>query len=195
MRVFQRLALDTRLVVCAPGNPLELVEFCDLRLKWVRERGYNWPGPAVRDRMLKWLRQRVEATPKEMQRIVWCHEDYGPYNVMWDGRVLTPIDFDTCRPDLVLVDVANMNHWIDMLPIQCPWRRWPIIQWKRAYLRGYGLSDAERVPIYSALKARCLLARLKKSIEYPGTTKLRWVHNLWCRHFIHAKLDRLISMP
>lgn len=192
IRVFQTLPIDSRAIVAEPEQPIDLVEFCDQRLATLKRQGYRWASSAMRERILRFVRDRVAVTPAELRREVWCHEDFGPFNILWDGNVLTPIDFSACRPDLPLLDVTHLIHRLEMLPIQFPWTCWPVAMWKQACLRGYGLPHAERLPIYDALMVRHLLARLKKSLLYQPKNLRQKYHNLWCRNRVRVVLSRLV---
>jgi len=195
LRTFQTLSTDCEVSVFAPSDPEDLLEYCDLRLKTLKELGYFWPNDPVRRQVLQWLGQRVEATAKEQLQKVWCHGDYGPANLIWDGHVLTPIDFATCKLDLPLVDVAYLIHRLEMLPVQFPWRRWPVTLWRKACLRGYGAADAEQSPIYDALMVRHLLCRLQTLVRRPPAGRRQAWHNAWMRRWVRAKLAKLLKQP
>ena len=192
-RFFQSLPIDDGLVHSTPNNPEDLVEHCELRLQRLSELGYPWPNAAIRARMLGWLRRQVDATPKEHLKRVWSHGDFGPFNMIWDHRTLTPIDFASSATDLPLVDVTYLIHRLEMLPIEFPWRTWPVALWRKACLRGYGMPEADELPIYRALMVRRLLSHLKKLVERKPTTTARTWHTRWCRRWIRVKFVRLIQ--
>ncbi len=193
LRVFQSLSTDTSVDVSSPANPADLIDYCDLRLQTLTKLGHRWPTENARRSTIAWLRQRVEATGDEQLTKVWCHGDYGPFNMIWDGYRLTPIDFATASLDLPLTDLTYLIHRIEMLPIQFPWRRWPVAMWRKACLRGYGLPQADRLPIYRALALRHLLCRLQSLVRRPPQGRKQALHNAWVKRRVESKLRRLIE--
>ena len=127
-----------------------------------------------------------------MRRRVWCHSDYGPYNIIWDHRTLTPIDFAGAGLDVPLADVTYLIHRLEMLPLRYPWRRWPLVRWRRACLRGYGMPKAESSPVYRALMARFLLSRLKKIAQQGGSRAASW-YAAWCYRWTRKRLEYLVA--
>ena len=195
LRIFQTLSTHDPETAAPPERPRNMVEYCDLRLDGLREYGYCWPSHSGRRRLLDWLQRRVERTADEQLRTVWSHGDYGPANLIWDGRVLTPIDFAACKPGFPLVDVTYLVHRLEMLPVQFPWRQWPLAAWRKACLRGYDCPDAESLPVYEALMARHLLCRLLTLVRRRPETGRERVHNAWVRNRVRAKLTRLFAKP
>jgi len=193
LRVFQTLPTNSEVTVSAPSDPEDLLAYCDLRLKTLMDLGYRWPSVSQRRHVLPWLERRIEATSTEQLRKVWCHCDYAPGNLIWDGRVLTPIDFAMCRLELPLVDLTYLIHRLEMLPIQFPWRRWPLALWRKACLRGYGVADAEQLPIYEALMVRHLLCRVQTYVRRKPENIKQRLHNPWVRGRALAKLTRLLE--
>ncbi|MBN2474406.1 MAG: phosphotransferase [Pirellulales bacterium] len=193
LRVFQTLPVSPQIRVSRPGNPGDLVAHCDLRLRKLTEVGYHWPSSTSRPMILRWLREQIESTPREQLDEVCCHGDYGPYNMLWDGTTLTPIDFATCSTDLPLADVTYLIHRIEMLPIQFPWRCWPVALWRRACLRGYGMPSAMDLPIYHVFMVRHLLSRLKKLVESTPNGRLQRWHNAWLRGRVRSRLSETIG--
>jgi len=192
LRAFQSLSTEQRTAVPTPDEPDDLVAYCDLRLSTLTELGYRWPDPQTRRSVLDWVRRRIDRTPDEQLRRVWCHGDYGPANMIWDGRVLTPIDFAMCRLGLPLADLTYLVHRLEMFSIQFPWRRWPVTLWTRACLRGYGDPECDRLPIYEALTLRHLLCRLQTLVRRPPAGRRQKWHNAWVRGRVLARLRNLL---
>ena len=194
-RALQTIPISEDVPCATPTNPDDLVQHCDLRLEMLMGLGYSWPNERSREHVVQWLREQVDATPKDLVRRVWCHGDYGPFNMIWDGRRLTPIDFEASAPGLPLSDMLYLIYRLEMLPVEVPWRWWPVQLWRRACLRGYGMPDAERLPIYRVLMVRCLLSRLKNLVQRRSKTQLRHLHDQWCLRWVRARLVRLIGEP
>ena len=194
LRVFQKLPIlpgdETRI---GEHDPEDLVAYCDVRLKKVRSLGYKWLTEDIRGRVLETVGQLVAGSPQGDQRRVWCHHDYAPGNVLWDGTTLTGIDFAMAGLDVPLVDATYFIHRLEMLPIYRPWKRWPIAAWKRAFLRGYGRPDAEASPMYEALMIRHLLCRLQTYVRRPPENLKQRLHNKWVRRCVREKLLRQLS--
>ena len=195
LRVFQTLSTDTAIDVSSPANPDDLVDYCDLRLQTLMELGHRWLNKNAHCNVIAWLQRQVEATDEEQLAKVWCHGDYGSFNMIWDGYRLTPIDFATASLGLPLVDLTYLIHRIEMLPLQFPWRRWPVTLWRKACLRGYGLPDADRLPIYQALAMRHLLCRLHSLVNRPAKNRKQSLHNAWLRRCVTSKIRRMIETP
>lgn len=194
LRRFQSLSTDTTTDVSSPAKPADLVDFCDLRLRSLVDLGYRWPNENAHRSMIAWLQKQIEVTNDAQLRRVWCHGDYGPFNMIWDGYCLTPIDFATASLGLPLTDLTYLIHRIEMLPIQFPWRRWPVALWRKACLRGYGLADADRLPIYRALAMRHLLCRLHSLVHRPAQSRKQFLHNTWVRWRVASKIRRMIDV-
>ncbi len=192
-RLLQALPVAASVPRSTPSNPEDLVEHCELRLRILADSPSPWPDSATRDLLVRRLREWVASTPADQLRRVWCHGDYGPYNLIWDGRQLTPLDFAAAAPDVPLADPTYLIHRLEMLALRYPWRAWPLAAWKRACWRGYGLPDAERQPLYRALMVRYLLSRLKKLAEQSGLSLLGKCHQHWSRRMVRAKLAQLIG--
>jgi len=193
LRAFQSLPPEEGTTVPAPDEPDDLVLYCDLRMKTLTELGYGWPDPRARRSVLDWIGRRVNRTPGEQLRRVWCHRDYGPANIIWDGRVLTPVDFGTCRLGLPLIDVTYLVHRLEMFSFQFPWRRWPLAPWAKACLRGYGEPECDRLPIYEALMLRHLLCRLQTLVRRPPANRRQKWHNAWVRGRVLARIRNLLA--
>ena len=187
IRLFQGLSKqtgDTRRL--GRISPIDLVEYCDIRIRGIQDHGYRWATPARRRRILEVLRDLTERSQDEA--LVWSHGDYAPNNMIWDGQVLTPIDFAMANLDRPLKDVSYFIHRLEMMPVYVPWRRWPTSRWTQAFLNGYGRPDAQRSPIYHALAIRHLLCRLQTYVERPPRNARQRAHNVWVRHQVRRRL-------
>ncbi|NQU20252.1 MAG: aminoglycoside phosphotransferase family protein [Candidatus Nealsonbacteria bacterium] len=174
-------------------DPADLVEYCDIRMRRVLELGYGWPPDAIRREIGQCLAVLVKRSPEQDRRFVWSHGDYGAQNILWDGNVLTPIDFNTAKLSYPLHDVTYFIHRLEMFRVYFPWRRWPLAAWRRAVLRGYGRPDAEQSPMYRAMMIRHLHCRLNTYVRRPTLNLKQRVHNAWTRQRVRAKLLRLAA--
>ncbi|HUT89241.1 MAG TPA: aminoglycoside phosphotransferase family protein [Thermoguttaceae bacterium] len=174
-------------------DPLDLVEYCDLRIQAILQLGYGWPTDGIRRRLKANLRQLAQRFSPEDRRPVWTHGDYSPGNVLWDGSTLTPLDFAMAKLSFSLVDVTYFIHRLEMLGIYFPWRRWPIGTWKQAILRGYGRPDAERSAMYQAMMIRHLHCRLKTYVRRPPLNLKQRIHNAWTRKCVQKRLLKMMS--
>ena len=194
LQVFQELPiLPGDEIRISEHDPEDLVAYCDVRLKKIQSLGYKWLTETIRGRVLETVGRLVAGSPQGDQRRVWCHHDYAPGNVLWDGTTLTGIDFAMAGLDVPLVDATYFIHRLEMLPIYRPWKRWPIAAWKRAFLRGYGRPDAEASPMYEALMIRHLLCRLQTYVRRPPENLKQRLHNKWVRRCVREKLLRQLS--
>ncbi len=194
LRAFQMLAVrdgDRRRITRGDDD---LVEYCAARIEAVARHGYPWPGRGRATQILNPLRHLRRQADGADRRLVWAHHDYGPFNVMWDGRRLTAIDFAMCELDYPLADVTNFVHRLEMLGLQSPWRCCPIAAWRRAFLRGYGRAGAAASPMYRALMIRHLLCRLQSLVRRPATSWRATCHNAWLRAAVRRKLTAIAEL-
>lgn len=194
LRDFQSIPHDVTTPPDDPASPADLVMYCDLRLATLQSLGYR----AVTDRLREQVTSRVgdwlAATPDAHLEKVWCHGDYGPFNLLWDGHRLTPIDFATCRFDYPLVDLTYLIHRIVMLRWQFPWRQWPIESYRAACLQGYGLAEVELPPLYRALMVRHMLCRLQSLVRQPPLHTRQRLHNIWVRSRVRLGLEAMVGL-
>jgi tRNA A-37 threonylcarbamoyl transferase component Bud32 len=174
-------------------DPVDLVEYSDVRLLSLAESDYGWPEEPQRRRILAFLAAAVAQAPVEDQRQVWTHQDYAPFNLLYDPSGLTVIDFAMCRVDRPLADVTYFLHRIEMLPLQFPWRRWPIARWRSAFLRGYGRPQAPQSPIYQALAVQHLINRLRQTALGASRGPAQKIHNRWLRWWIWRSLLGIVE--
>ncbi|HEX6983887.1 MAG TPA: aminoglycoside phosphotransferase family protein [Planctomycetaceae bacterium] len=172
-------------------DPPDLLDYCDIRLRNLRERGYRWLNEARRSEILAAVaRLRGEADEDDRRR-VWSHRDYHPGNVLWDGKAVTAIDFAMAGLDVPLADVTYFIHRLEMQRVYRPWRRRPTRRWKRAFLRGYGRPDAESAAMYRLLMIRHLICRLLTYATRPPRDSVQHAHNIYVRAVVRSKLMRL----
>ncbi len=174
-------------------SPLDLLDYCDIRIAAIRNAGYSWLTGCRRDRLLSVIGALQVRSDDSDLGLVWSHGDYAPHNIMWDGRTLTPIDFTMANLASPLVDVTYFIHRLEMLPIYFPWRRWPIATWTAAFLRGYGRPDAASSPMYTALMIRHLICRLLTYVKRPAPDFARRTHAKWVRLNIRRRLMALVD--
>ena len=171
-------------------DPIDLTEYCDFRIEAIRE-ARGWPDARIRDGLLAGIRKLVSAASEEDRRLVWSHGDYAPGNLIWDGRMLTVIDFATARSMFPLLDVTHFVHRLEMLRVYRPWEAWPpLAVWRRAFLRGYGRPDAEASPMWQALMIRHLLCRLTTYALRPPRDAKQALHDRYVRWWLRRRLCR-----
>lgn len=194
LRQFQQLSVcDQPKQRVSLYDATDLVEYCRLRIGTVRELGYDWPGTDDERRILATLRNLVSRSGDDDRRSVWSHGDFGPGNILWDGKVVTPIDFAMAHPDVPLADVTYFVHRLEMLAIYFPWRRWPLGAWKKALLSGYGRPGAEDSPMYRALMARHFFCRLQTYVRRPPANLKQRLHRKWILRRVRQELTRLAT--
>lgn len=174
-------------------NPVNLREYCEIRLNKVQSLGYKWMTNHRKERVLNTVSQLISQFPDQDRKKVWAHGDYGPGNVLWDGHTLTAIDFAMACSEAPLLDVTYFIHRMEMLAVYFPWRRWPLELWRRAFLRGYGRPDAEQSAMYRALMIRHTICRLQTYVRRPPNSLKQRLHNKWVRGCIRRSLEHLTS--
>ena len=144
-------------------------------------------------RLFDHLKHLSAAAPADEEARVWCHADYAPNNMLWDGTVFTPIDFGMACIERPLLDVTYFIHRLEMQRVYRPWKRWPISSWKRAFLRGYGRPDAEQSPMYRALMIRHWVCRLLTYVRRPPRNLKQRLHNAYVRACVRRRLIGAVS--
>lgn len=192
LREFQLLPLDPNDLARSNNyGTLDLPAYCELRIRKIRQSSPLWVDEQLAREIISIL-SGPSALSLKGQKLVLSHGDYAAHNIIWDGVKLTPIDFGMTSIDYPLSDVTYFIHRLEMLPIYFPWRRWPVSQWRQAFLRGYGAPQAGMDATYHLLMIRHLLCRLR---TYTNRQQSDWVdkiHAYWiCRKLTFAIRNRL----
>lgn len=171
-------------------DPLDLVDYCHLRLKTLSEYGYRWPSHRLQDKLLGKIEDlQRDCTPLSTES-VWVHADYAPGNLIWDGRVLTPIDFSMARVGNQLDDATYLIHRAEMHRVYRPWLRLPVDSIRRAVLRGLGKPNADRSPLYQTLMIKHRICRLHTYVRRPGHSLKQKLHD----HYVRTVLKRQLRL-
>jgi len=191
LRQFQALKLvDYSSEVISKRDPKDIVDYCNLRLRSLASSGYRWPTETTRKALLQTIetfRDRCEgadATP------VWVHADYAPGNLMWDGRVLTPIDFAMVRQGRPLDDATYLIHRLEMQRIYRPWLRLPVKAIRQAILRGFGRPAADQSAAYQMLMIKHQICRLHTYVRRPARSLKQALHDRWVRCVLLRRLKQ-----
>lgn len=171
-------------------DPTDLRAYCQLRLDSLSDYGYSWPSAELSDQLLKRITESIEASSADDLEEVWVHADFAPGNLLWDGEKLTPIDFAMAHGGRRLEDVVYLIHRLEMQAIYRPWIRWPVQNWRRAILGGYGHSDAHRSPMYQALMIKNLICRIHTYVRRPARSQKQAVHDRWVRYVLRRRLKQ-----
>ena len=193
LRMFQSISVTETDRRIDSEDSLDLASYCQPRLEGLIRAGawsHQLPAPLS---VLAVIRDCCEFDPARIARVSWIHGDYGPFNVLWDGRVLTGIDLAMARVAAPLIDATYFIHRLEMLALQRPWNRYPIEVWKRAFLRGYGDEAADRSPFYQALMIRHCLNRMSSLVERPSKGLLGRTHDRWLLYAIRHRLRLQIA--
>ncbi|MBX3437997.1 MAG: phosphotransferase [Planctomycetaceae bacterium] len=191
---FQQLPVDEEdRAEVGDQSPHDLVEYCAIRLRKIASLGYKGINADDQRRLLSALRKCVDRSTAHDREPVLCHGDFGAFNVLWDSRVLTGIDFTQTHTAERLLDVTYFLHRLEMLPIYFPWKRWPIAAWERAFLRGYGRSEAPDSLMYQALMIRHWVCRLQTYVRRPRQGWKDRLHTPWVIHHIRRRLLQAVD--
>lgn len=171
-------------------SPSDLVEYCQIRLQRLESLGYSGVSREIQQRLLRHVREGVEHSPPADRDLVLCHGDFGAFNILWDSRMLTAIDFTQSHVGVPLLDATYLIHRLQMLPIYFPWKRWPVQTWQRAFLQGYGRPLAVDSPMYQSLMIRHLLCRLVTYVRRPRQHFREKLHTAWVVRQVRRRLLR-----
>ncbi len=195
LRWFQSLSFSEEdLQDRSASDPLDLVEYCAIRLAKLRESKYIWPDEAEERQVLRALRALVDEADPDLLRLTWIHADYAPPNILWDGHTLTPLDFTMAHVGVGLVDVTHLIHRIEMFAVYFPWRRWPVDRWRAAVLRGYGRPDLADTAAYRAVMVRHHLCRLLTYVRRQPHSLKSAIHNSYVRSRVRHHLLCLLGL-
>lgn len=188
LKMFQSLPVTESDRQLVSDESLDLADYCQPRVDKIVAAGLWFDRGVTPEAVLALLREIWENDSQRSKSDCWVHGDYGPFNVLWDGRVLTGIDLAMARVESPLVDATYFIHRLEMLALQRPWRRLPVETWKRAFLRGFGAAGAEQFPVYRGLMIRHCLNRLVSMIEKPGKGYVSRAHDRWMKYAVGKRL-------
>lgn len=194
LRQFQSLPLTENVTdIASRRDPDEIVDYCDLRLRSISDYGYNRLSDATRMSLLSRIEQLRDQQTASGRRQVWVHADYSPGNLMWDGRVLTPIDFAMVRSGDPLGDATYLIHRIEMHRVYRPWLRIPVASMRRAVLRGLGVPEADGSAAYQMLMIKHHICRLHTYVRRPPKSFKQSLHDRWVRSVLLRRLRAYTS--
>jgi len=194
LRQFQSLPLtDVEPDAASKRDPMDIVDYCDLRLRSLSDFGYHWPDKSTRMTLLRTIEDlRDRCKPAEI-RPVWVHADYSHGNLMWDGRVLTPIDFAMVRKGTPFDDASHLIHRAEMQRVYRPWMRIPVASIRQAVLRGMGVPAADQSAAYKMLMLKHQICRLHTYVRRPPRNFKQSLHDRWVRQILRSKLVSAVS--
>jgi len=189
LRQFQSLPLTSvEPEAASKRDPPDIVDYCDLRLRSLSDFDYRWPDESIRRTLLQAIEHlRDRCRPADV-RPVWVHADYSHGNLMWDGRVLTPIDFAMVRNGTPLDDASHLIHRAEMQQVYRPWMRLPVASIRQAVLRGMGVPAADRSAAYQMLMLKHKICRLHTYVRRPARNLKQSLHDRWVRQILRSQL-------
>jgi Phosphotransferase enzyme family len=194
LRVFQDLPIIAGDERSLSNEPQELLAYCHERFDDLEKAAFKRPVlNALRHQVIGRIERLMDKSSITDRERTWCHGDYAAFNVLWDGKTLTGIDFAMSRLDYAFSDATYFIHRLEMLPVQFSWRRWPVAAWSNAFLRGYGRPAAAAEPMYRAQMLKHLLNRLTSLVKRPGNTWKARLHSAWLRRSVLGWLRRAIA--
>ncbi len=191
IRQFQALKLvDYSSEVVSKKDPSDIVDYCDFRLRSLAKLGYKWPTETTRKVLLQTIKDLRDRCEDSDTTAVWVHADYAPGNLMWDGRMLTPIDFAMVRSGAPLDDVTYLIHRLEMHKIYRPWLRLPVPALRRAILRGFGHPAADQSAAYKILMIKHQICRLLTYVRRPANSLKQTLHDRYVRSVLCWQLQQ-----
>ena len=194
LRQFQALNLDDFADdTISKRDPTDIVDYCELRLRSLADYAYQWPNDSTRNELLKTIEELRDRAEQAETKPVWVHADYAPGNLMWDARVLTPIDFAMVRAGTPLDDATYLIHRLEMHKIYRPWLRLPVAAIRRAILRGLGHPTAEQSAAYQMLMIKHKICRLHTYVRRPASSLKQSLHDRWVRAALRKQLQWAVT--
>jgi hypothetical protein len=192
LRMLREMPVESLDMAFQPDEALDPVAYAELRLRRIRYYGYPWPNEAQQQDVLRQIERLHDASETSDRELTLCHCDYCAANMIWDGEILTPIDFEMCRLDYPLVDVTYFIHRMEMLNVQFPWLLLPIDLLTRAALDGLGRPDVVQTPMYRLMMARHWTNRLSSLVSKKSERLRGRVHNAWIRRTVLGRLQQTL---
>jgi aminoglycoside phosphotransferase (APT) family kinase protein len=194
LRHFQQLEIEPGdLIPIGDKNPTDLRQYLRIRITALLGHGYK----NIRGDQWNTIMSRIDALDAEVKgddrRLVLCHNDFSPANIISDGHCVTPIDFQMAAPGNPLLDVTYFLHRLELARLFRPWLIRPWNQWRRSLIRGYGRVDLEESPLYRLLQIRLLILRLLTYTKRKPANLKQALHNRWVLAAIRYKLLREIK--
>ncbi len=191
VKLFQRLKVtEAERRPIGSKNPEGLTEYLVIRIDELKRLGYR----GLSDRQWKSLIRKFCRLESEIEqsdrRLVMCHNDYSPGNIITDGYHVTPIDYQMTAPGSPLLDVAYFLHRAEMARLYRPWLRRPWKQWRNAFIAGYGRADLTETPLYKSLLIRLYVLRLLTYARPKNPSIKETLHCKWLMAAIRHKLLR-----
>ena len=194
LRQFQSLPLPAEASeAVSQKDPTDIVDYCDIRLRSLADYDYSWPSETIRKAVLQTIEDLRDRCQRKNVSQTWVHADYSPGNLMWDGRVLTPIDFAMVRAGTPLEDATYLIHRIEMQGIYRPWLRLPASAIGQAILRGLGAPTADQSAAYQMLMLKHQICRLHTYARRPAKSLKQSLHDRWVRMALRRRLLQAVK--
>jgi len=192
LRQFQSLRISDEMPdIVSRRDPTDIVDYCDFRLRSFAECGYSWPTETARKALLQTIETLRDRREDAETTRVWVHADYAPGNLMWDGHMLTPIDFAMVRTGTPLDDATYLIHRLEMQKIYRPWLRLPVSAIRRAILRGLGRPAADQSAAYQMLMIKHQICRYHTYARRPAKNFKQALHDRWVRSVLLRQLQQI----
>ena len=189
LRRFQGLDFDVeQLPPRSSASPADFCEYLEIRVAAIRQAGYSGISDAQWRQAIDVTRRLQEEFSVEDRRVVLCHNDYCPANIICSQQIVTPIDFEMTGRGSPLQDVAYFLHRLEMMPVIRPWQIRPWGAFRRSFLTGYGRLDAEQSPLYRSLAIRFYALRLLTHAKMSAKNWKQRMHNAWMMAVLKKRL-------
>jgi len=169
-----------------------LPEYCRIRLERLCKFRNSQANQTLCAAALRRLNELLAKVDLANRKVVVVHADYAPFNIIWDGYSLTPVDFGMAKVGDPWIDVTYFMHRLLIGPAYRPWQRIPVGAATKAFLRGYGEPQATQCPLFQAFLIRHTINRLTHyTLAVPRNIGER-VQFLWLRYFLRRQLWSLL---
>jgi aminoglycoside phosphotransferase (APT) family kinase protein len=174
-------------------NPLkDTFEYCSCRLDaLVAHENSRMPeilAKTLKKKILKWSEQALSLPGS---RLVLCHNDYSPHNIVVTEKGICVLDFSFTSPGLPAFDLACFWHKLEDLKSSPMRGKHGLEQLQTCFLDAYGSDfNTSREDVKLGI-ARLLLSKMLTLLTSPGTNPLRRLEN---RRRYNNYLSDLISL-
>ncbi|HXH83829.1 MAG TPA: phosphotransferase [Candidatus Tectomicrobia bacterium] len=153
-------------------EPGDVLAYCERRLRVLANaRDARVSARWAREVMTRLERLGGLVGPDE-RRLVGCHNDFRPDNIVTDGRRIAVLDFTGFRPGPAMQDFVKFWMKLEDLRLGLSLRPRLVRRWQSAFADGYGEPVALGSPLGVLLRAANILDKLSETVPTGAGRRL-----------------------
>ena len=171
----------------------EFINYVDIRLKELTGNPQRKFPKSYRDKILKYISNQKKTFGKNDYKLALSHGDFALGNILVTDQVVTVLDFGEVTLDSFLLDIARIYHQLFLMTVKPTFRTSIISQLQDAFLKGFGLENAEHLTIFRFLLIRHTLTHLVSITRFWKKDMKERVYNSLVLRTELKFLDQLLS--